>query len=104
MDISAIGAVTGFKDKDLKGLLMATTELPGVLPDVDLDASGMDKADFLVVQFPSKEAMAQFKERVPTTSKHPRVIAYEELMKVMTWTMSAIKPKPALTLKRKAKS
>lgn len=81
-----IAMLTGFKDKDMKSLLLSTAELPDVLPDVDLDGGVPDKADFIVIQFESRPAMQKFKERLGFETKHPRVVPYADLLKVMSWT------------------
>jgi len=103
MSSKEISHLTGFKDKELKGLLLTTTELPDVLPDVDLSGSIPDKADFIVLQFESKKDMQEFKKQVPTNSKHPRVIAIADLMSVMMWKedRSIAQAKKKLLLKRK---
>lgn len=88
MKSSEISRLTGFEDKTLKGLLLTTTELPDVLPDVDLSGNVPDKADFIVIQFQSKDAMQKFKSRLGFQTKHPRVVPYEDLLKVMDWTNS----------------
>lgn len=80
-----IAGLTGFKDKELKGLLLSTTELPDMLPDVDIEGGVPDKADFIVIQFESRPAMQQFKERLGFETKHPRVVPYKDLLKVMCW-------------------
>lgn len=85
MESAEIGRLTGFDDKMLKGLLLSTAELPDVLPDVDLSGSIPDKADFIVIQFESKEEMQKFKHRLGFQTKHPRVVPYVDLLKVMEW-------------------
>lgn len=85
VDLSEIGRLTSFTESDLKGIMMATQDMPGVLPDLGFDASGLDKADFLVIQFGTKERMTEFKSRIPTKSKHPRVISIDDMMAVLTW-------------------
>ncbi|MFA7135963.1 MAG: ParB N-terminal domain-containing protein [Bacteroidales bacterium] len=105
MKASEISKITGFKDKDLKGYLLSTTELPDVLPDVDLSGEVPDKADFIVIQFPSKEKMQWFKKRLGFATKHPRVVNYEDLMTVMEWKeteeTSTVKSKGKIKLKMK---
>lgn len=80
-----IGQLTGFEDKDLKGLLLSTGELPDVLPDVDLSGTIPDKADFIVIQFESRDQMQEFKEQLGFETKHPRVVPYADLLTVMAW-------------------
>lgn len=82
---SEIAMLTGFADKELKGLLLSSTELPDVLPDVDIAGGIPDKADFIVIQFENRAAMQQFKERLGFETKHPRVVPYEDLLSVMSW-------------------
>jgi len=105
LDMSEIGRLTAFAEKDLRGLSMSTGELPADLLDIDIDAAGLEKADFLVIQFPSKEKMAEFKAKIPSNSKHPRVVSYEDLMNVMSWksTSVAVSNAPKFMLKRRSK-
>ena len=101
-----IAALTGFKDKELKGLLLSTTELPDVLPDVDIEGGVPDKADFIVIQFESRAAMQKFKERLGFQTKHPRVVPYADLLTVMSWnqdTPSTKVVKKKLVLRHKSK-
>jgi hypothetical protein len=82
---SEISRLTGFEDKALKGLLLTTTDLPDVLPAVDLSGGLPDKADFIVIQFSNKNAMQVFKTRLGFKTKLPRVVPYEDLLGVMEW-------------------
>lgn len=102
MKSSEISKMTGFADKDLKGLLLSTSELPDVLPDVDLSGDMPDKADFIVIQFTSKEEMQKFKKRLGFQTKHPRVVNYEQLLTVMEWKEQAERSmKKKITLKKR---
>jgi len=105
LDSKEIGILTGFKDNELKGLLLSTSELPELLPDVDLTGTIPDKADFIVIQFQSKEDMQKFKERLGFKTKHPRVVIYEDLLNVMEWkelgSSLNIPQKKILKLKRR---
>jgi len=105
MQSSEISKLTGFDDKMLKGLLLTTTELPDVLPDVDLTGQMPDKADFIVIQFESKDAMQKFKQKLGFQTKHPRVVPYEDLLKVMEWKVqeyaTAREMKKKIVLKKK---
>lgn len=85
LNSSEIGKLTGFEDKELKGLLLSTGALPDILPDVDLDGSAPDKADFFVIQFKDRNEMQAFKKRLGFETKHPRVVPYEDLLTVMEW-------------------
>lgn len=102
---SEIATLTGFEDKELKGLLLSTTEFPDVLPDVDLSGTIPDKADFIVVQFKSRDEMQKFKERLGFKTKHPRVVIYEDLLTVMKWKddspIQNLSTKKKLIFKRK---
>lgn len=100
MDSAEIGRLTGFDDKMLKGLLLSTAELPDVLPDVDLSGSIPDKADFIVIQFENKEEMQKFKKRLGFQTKHPRVVPYVDLLKVMEWKEQC-EMKKKIVLKKK---
>jgi len=98
MKSGEISKITGFADKDLKGLLISSTELPDVLPDVDLSGTMPDKADFIVIQFLSKDEMQQFKDRLGFKTKHPRVVPYADLLTAMSWNNNG--PKTSLELKK----
>ena len=100
---SEIGKLTGFEDKELKGLLLSTGALPDVLPDVDLDGAAPDKADFFVIQFKDRNEMQYFKKRLGFETKHPRVVPYEDLLTVMEWKNEEPKKRIVLT-KMKHKS
>jgi hypothetical protein len=82
---SEISKLTGFDDKDLKGLLLSSTELPDTLPDVDLTGTIPDKADYMVIQFEGKPEYQKFKKRLGFETKHPRVVPYKDLLTVMEW-------------------
>lgn len=96
-----LAILTGFKEKDLKGLLLSTSELPDILPDVDLSGNVSDKADFFVIQFENKEEMHKFKERLGFKTKHPRVVPYKDLMTVMKWIVPEKLPIQNRSLKKK---
>lgn len=85
MKSADISALTGFNDHELKGLLLTTTELPDVLPNVDLTGNVPDKADFIVIQFENRDEMQEFKKRLGFETKHPRVVPYPDLLSVMDW-------------------
>lgn len=104
MKSSEISKITGFADKDLKGLLISTIAMPDVLPDVDLSGDIPDKADYLVIQFKTKQDMQTFKERLAIDSKHPRVVNHEDLMKRLQWIKeeeSSLVPDSVIPRKRK---
>lgn len=84
MQSNEITKLTGFDDKMLKGLLLSTTEMPDILPDVDLTGGVPDKADFLVIQFESREEMKKFKERLGEL-KHPRVVPIKVFWEHFQW-------------------
>jgi len=100
MKSSDIGKITGFADKDLKGLLVSSTDLPDVLPDVDLSGTMPDKADFIVIQFLSKEEMHKFKDRLGFKTKHPRVVPYADLLTAMSWSSDSSESTTSLQLKK----
>jgi len=98
---SEIGRLTGFADKDLKGLLLSSSELPELLPDVNLEGGMPDKADYMVIQFEGREEAKTFKEKLGFKTKHPRVIPYKDLLTVMEWKEKSDLKKVKIKLKRR---
>lgn len=77
--------LSGFKDRELNELLYTETQLPGELPKVDLQGTAdVLKADYCIIEMPSKRTRLQFMETIGVDHFRNRVIKLDNLVPVLT--------------------
>lgn len=75
---SEISALTGFTEKEVLSFSYSE-EAPDKLEDVDVSGITDGKVDYMVLQFPNRAKMLEFKKMLDPDGKHPRVVPSENL-------------------------
>ena len=92
-DPEEIRMITGFTDKEYKGLLMQTEDMPETLPNVSISGIIPSKTDFIVVQFEDKKTMEAFKALAGIENLNKRVIPFKAIKKYVSLKSKKIRRK-----------